>query len=254
MSRQASRASPDRARSVRGLRPAPRLLTLGIPVVLSTAVAFSARLTWRALQPALGPYSNSPSAARPTTVQRQPDPIGAAGAFDPIPLSSLFTPEVLRWSDHLLTWAQAAGLDPNLAAIVMQIESCGDPLARSTAGASGLFQVMPFHFHVGEDPFNPQTNAARGLAYLAGALRRAQGDVDRALAGYNGGHSLISRPVTSWPAETLRYVYWGTGIWDDHTQGRNSSPRLSEWLQAGGARLCQQASQRQAEMALAALP
>ena len=85
-------------------------------------------------------------------------------------ISPIFTAEVQYWSTSILTWAAAAGLDPNLAATVMQIESCGDPLARSRAGAIGLFQVMPYHFAPGEYPYNPDTNALRGLDYLRRSL------------------------------------------------------------------------------------
>src|SRR5450759_279142 len=55
-------------------------------------------------------------------------------------ISSIFTPEVQFWAGRILSWASAAGLDPNLTATVMQIESCGDPLALSRSGAMGLFQ------------------------------------------------------------------------------------------------------------------
>jgi hypothetical protein len=67
----------------------------------------------------------------------------------PVPstsLSPIFTPEIHYWADSIIRWAAASNLDPNLAAVVMQIESCGDPRATSRAGAMGLFQVMPYHF------------------------------------------------------------------------------------------------------------
>jgi soluble lytic murein transglycosylase-like protein len=102
----------------------------------------------------------------------------------------------------------------------------------------GLFQVMPYHFDGEEDPYDPETNAHRGLSYLSTALRLAQGRVDLALAGYNGGHSAISLPPAEWPSETQRYVYWGSGILADVYAGRVPSPRLEEWQRAGGAWLC----------------
>ena len=60
-------------------------------------------------------------------------------------IASFFTPEIQYWESNILAWAEEKGLDPNLVATVMQIESCGDPLAESPAGAIGLFQVMPYH-------------------------------------------------------------------------------------------------------------
>ncbi|NOY98040.1 MAG: lytic transglycosylase domain-containing protein [Chloroflexi bacterium] len=159
-------------------------------------------------------------------------------------LAPLFTPEVQFWAGHILAWSAETGLDPNLIATVMQIESCGDPLARSRAGAMGLFQVMPYHFKGGENPYNPETNALRGLAYLAKSLDTADGDFRLALAGYNGGIGVIARAESFWAAETLRYVYWGSGIYGEARQGASESARLQEWLGKGGASLCNQANQR----------
>ena len=156
-------------------------------------------------------------------------------------LSPIFTPEVQHWADKLASWSAVFNLDPNLAATVMQIESCGAPSVVSGSGAQGLFQVMPFHFAAGEDTLDPDTNAARGLAYLALGLARASGDAGLALAGYNGGHSLIGLDSSLWPAQTQRYWYWGTGIYQDATSGAPQSARLQEWLQSGGASLCAQA-------------
>ncbi|OQY31491.1 MAG: hypothetical protein B6I38_05780 [Anaerolineaceae bacterium 4572_5.1] len=160
-------------------------------------------------------------------------------------LSPLFTPEVHFWSERIMLWAAETGLDPNLIATVMQIESCGDPRATSSAGAMGLFQVMPYHFQGGENPYYPEVNALRGLAYLKKSLDTAHGDFRLALAGYNGGIGVIPRLESSWSAETLRYVYWGSGIYGDALQGASKSARLDEWLGKGGASLCSQARANQ---------
>lgn len=164
-------------------------------------------------------------------------------AHDPIRnLPAVFTPEVQRWAEDIQAWSEAYALPPALIATVMQIESCGDAGARSGAGAQGLFQVMPFHFQPGEAPNDPQTNARRGLAYLAKALSLAGGRIDLALAGYNGGLSRIAQPPEEWPAETRRYVAWGTAMFADGSAGRQASAALDAWLQAGGARLCRAAA------------
>ncbi len=159
-------------------------------------------------------------------------------------LAPLFTPEVQYWAAKIIAWGNEWGIDPNLVATVMQIESCGDPRAASSAGAMGLFQVMPFHFAAGEDPYDPQTNAWRGMAYLSKALSTLSGNPRLALAGYNGGISRATGAESDWPAETVRYAYWGTGIYNDAAAGKKHSPTLTEWLEKGGAGLCAQARQR----------
>jgi soluble lytic murein transglycosylase-like protein len=170
--------------------------------------------------------------------------LNSAGAAVTSGISPIFTPQVQNWSRDIVRWANAASLDPNLLAAVMQIESCGDPRALSRAGAAGLFQVMPFHFHLGENPFNPETNAVRGASYLARSLQAANGDPRLALAGYNGGIGVISRGEWSWSAETNRYVRFGAPIYEDAHSGAVSSNALDEWYQKYGASLCRQASSR----------
>jgi soluble lytic murein transglycosylase-like protein len=159
-------------------------------------------------------------------------------------LSPIFTQEVQHWGPDIVRWANAASLDPNLVAVIMQIESCGDPQAVSRSGAMGLFQVMPFHFHRGDNPYDPETNAIRGLSYLSRSLATSGGNARLALAGYNGGIGVIARSEWIWPAETKRYVQYGAPIYEDARSGATSSPALEEWYRKYGAGLCKQASRR----------
>jgi hypothetical protein len=159
-------------------------------------------------------------------------------------ISGVFTPEVQYWKGKIAEWSTLTGLDANLIATVMQIESCGDPHAKSPAGAMGLFQVMPFHFYSYDDPYEPDTNALRGMSYLKKSLEDSNGDARLAFAGYNGGISVIRKAESSWADETQRYVYWGGGIYQDASQGAEESQVLQEWLSRGGASLCKQAADR----------
>ncbi len=156
-------------------------------------------------------------------------------------LSPIFTPSVQYWKDDLLRWAATYDLHPDLIATVMQIESCGSPVASSSVGAMGLFQVMPFHFEADDDPFEPDTNALHGLSYLTEGLEKSGGHAGLALAGYNGGHSVIYRDYENWAYETQRYYRWGSGIYREASAGWESSPTLAAWLAAGGQSLCDKA-------------
>ena len=164
------------------------------------------------------------------------------GVYQPEPeiipgIAPLFTPEVQAWGEQILAWSKTYQLDPNLIATVMQIESCGYSQALSPAGAIGLFQVMPYHFLEGENPYQPTTNAKRGLLYLGRSLASG-GSPRMALAGYNGGINGAQKPPEQWPAEVHRYLYWGESIYQDALAGLDHSPRLDEWLARGGASLC----------------
>lgn len=158
------------------------------------------------------------------------------------PIASLFTPEVRYWGEQIRMWADDYNLDPNLLATVMQIESCGHSTVSSSAGAQGLFQVMPFHFEAGENQLDPNTNAQRGASFLSQCIGWANGDPGRAMACYNGGPGVLQRSFASWPAETQRYYNWGTQIYADAAQGYSSSATLDQWLAAGGQSLCSRAA------------
>jgi len=160
-------------------------------------------------------------------------------------IAPLFTPEVQFWSPWIMKWAREYDLDPDMLATVIQIESCGHYLVGSPAGAQGLFQVMPFHFAEGEDPLDPETNAKRGINYLIGSLRRADGHIGLAMAGYNGGWGVIPRGWAGWPAETRRYYLWGSGIYRDALANKTyeQSAALQDWINAGGVNLCRRAAE-----------
>lgn len=59
------------------------------------------------------------------------------------PLSESYSERVRAWCDLIRAAADAHGLDPNLVAAVMTVESAGNPDAYSHSGAVGLMQVMP---------------------------------------------------------------------------------------------------------------
>ncbi len=159
-------------------------------------------------------------------------------------ISPIFSPQVQYWAPQIVGWASQHNLDPDIVATIMQIESCGDPQAASHAGAQGLFQVMPFHFAPGEQMLDPDTNARRGMTYYAERLIQTGGNVYQAFAGYNGGHVAAAGNWNTWANETQRYYTWSKGIYDDAKAGLAESPTLQQWMQAGGASLCQQASNR----------
>lgn len=220
-------ASPQGSGCSSGLLipPLTVLLVSGLLALLAYSHIAAAPLP---LQPAA--QSVSPSASLPLLNS------GYAQSISPV-----FTPEIQYWGARLAAWSAEFGLDPNLSATVMQIESCGYERALSRSGAIGLFQVMPFHFSAADSPFDPDTNARRGLAYLAESLARAGGDARLALAGYNGGIGVISRGEWNWPAQTQRYVHYGAPIYADAAAGKTSSPAVAEWHLKYGASLCRQA-------------
>jgi hypothetical protein len=181
----------------------------------------------------------------------QPAPLTAApvNTRPQLPANGIgfvFTPSVQYWAPRIAYWSQQYGVDPNMVATVMQIESCGDFTVGSVAGAQGLLQLMPDHFQAGEDPHDPDTNIKRGIEYLKAGLVLADGHIGLAMAGYNGGNGIIPRGWAGFPTETKRYYLWATQIYLDAINGKKpeASAALQSWLSAGGSKLCAQAYDR----------
>lgn len=165
-------------------------------------------------------------------------------------IAEAFTKSVQYWRNSLERWAESAGLDPNLLATVMQIESCGDPNAISPSEAMGLFQVMPFNFpeEAQKDPqrmLNTELNAQVATGILKNLLEKTNGNVRLALAAYNGGNIVLNNPdnTEKWPKQTQRYYEWAR-IYEEVKQDPQQSPTLNKWLSFGGTSLCKQAEER----------
>lgn len=213
-----------------------RMLFL-LAAVLVCVIAFALFIAPRLKDAGVDAAAVGPAVALPAPPAAAVNP--ATGVISPV-----FSREVRHWEPQIAAWAADHGLDPDIVATIMQIESCGDPLALSHAGAHGLFQVMPFHFAAGEDLFDPDTNAFRGLSFYSEVLGMVDGNIGLGLAGYNGGPRTALSAWNSWPSETQRYYTWGTGIYEDAKAGLMESPTLAKWMAAGGSSLCQQAANR----------
>jgi soluble lytic murein transglycosylase len=119
----------------------------------------------------------------------------------PQPVLAAYYP--LDYADTIATAAARNDLPPTLVAGIVRQESAFDPRAQSWAGARGLMQIMPATArewagklelaHSPERLFDPAYSIQLGSAYFRWVLGRFGGNVELALAGYNGGPNRIKR-------------------------------------------------------------
>lgn len=91
--------------------------------------------------------------------------------------------------------AQTNGVSEGLIKAVMHTESGFNTQARSPVGAQGLMQLMPAtakRFNV-NNAYDPQQNIHAGAKYLAWLMKRFNGNIQLALAGYNAGEGNVQK-------------------------------------------------------------
>ena len=109
----------------------------------------------------------------------------------------------LVYADEIRRAARRTGLPPYLVAGIIRQESGFDPRATSPVGARGLMQVMPAtarevaaSLDQSYDPerlYDPEFSILLGSTYFSRVLEMFDGNVELALAAYNGGPYRIRR-------------------------------------------------------------
>jgi soluble lytic murein transglycosylase-like protein len=101
------------------------------------------------------------------------------------------------------------GVDEAIVRAIIHAESAYRPNAMSRVGAQGLMQLMPAtarRFGVA-NAFDPVQNIRGGVQYLGWLLKRFNGNLTLAAAGYNAGEGAVDKYKGVPPyAETQRYV------------------------------------------------
>jgi len=105
--------------------------------------------------------------------------------------------------------AREFGVEEAIVRAIIHAESAYNPTALSRAGAQGLMQLMPptaARFGV-SDSYDASQNIRGGVQYLAWLLKRFNGDLTLAAAGYNAGEGAVDRHGGVPPySETQYYV------------------------------------------------
>jgi soluble lytic murein transglycosylase-like protein len=131
-----------------------------------------------------------------------------------VDLENFIPSDVPTSGDHeidlvILKAGRRYGVDPRLIHAVIWQESRYKPEAESHVGAQGLMQLMPGtakRFKC-DDANDPEKNVEAGTKYLRWLLKRFDGDIVLALAGYNAGEGNVDKHGGVPPFdETQKYV------------------------------------------------
>lgn len=120
---------------------------------------------------------------------------------------------------------QQYNLPPSLLKSVAQTESGFNPNARNEkSGAAGMFQFMPATAkQYGVDVTDPESSAKGAAKMYSDLLRQNNGDLSKALAGYNWGQGNVQKKgLDKAPEETRNYISQITKL-----MGSNATPQSS---------------------------
>ncbi|MBC2118885.1 lytic transglycosylase domain-containing protein [Listeria marthii] len=117
-----------------------------------------------------------------TTSTTQATPTGELTNWNNYQIKPISAENEGEYSDLIKTAAAKYGVPEALIKRVIQVESNYNPNVVSSAGATGLMQLM-----AGSNRTDPATNIDAGTKELAGYIKKYDGDLRLALAAYNAG-------------------------------------------------------------------
>lgn len=106
-----------------------------------------------------------------------------------------FFQTAVPFGDIIHDKAKKYDVDPALVAAVMETESRFHASAHSQVGARGLMQLMPRtgRWLGARNLYDPEQNVEAGTKYLKYLQKRFDGNLNKAIAAYNGGEGNVKR-------------------------------------------------------------
>ena len=143
-----------------------------------------------------------------------------------------------KWAQHFDEAEKQNNLPKGSLLSIAAIESMGDPMAGSSAGAKGLMQFMPdiarsMDMRV-DDQIDERTDPVKSI-YAAGKffgnlVKKSGGNLNEALMKYNWGWGNVSKwksnPESTMPMETRQYLgRWNAAmkLQQESAKGKTSS-------------------------------
>ncbi len=129
------------------------------------------------------------------------------------------------YQSEIAAAAREFGVEEAVVRAIIHAESAYNPTALSRAGAQGLMQLMPptaRRFGV-SDSFDASQNIRGGVQYLSWLLKRFNGDLTLAAAGYNAGEGAVDRHGGVPPYSETRYYVKRVALLADRYRGAVAS-------------------------------
>jgi hypothetical protein len=109
------------------------------------------------------------------------------------------------------SYAEQAGLDPDIFVAQINQESGFDPVAGpSSGGAMGIAQIIP-RWHPGVDPWDPEASLQYAANLMAGHLGNYGGDIRKALTAYHAGPGNLQSAMDLGGADWESYMVRAAG-------------------------------------------
>ena len=103
-----------------------------------------------------------------------------------------------KWDSLISQASDKEGLNPDMVASIIQMESAGDETRKSPKGAAGLMQIMPGTAQeLGVNPMDPAQAIAGGAKYFRQQLDKFGGDPYKAAAAYNAGPGTVAKAIAA---------------------------------------------------------
>ncbi|MCW4453817.1 lytic transglycosylase domain-containing protein [Flavobacterium sp. MXW15] len=129
------------------------------------------------------------------------------------------------YQNEIAAAAREFGVEEAVVRAVIHAESAFNPTALSRAGAQGLMQLMPptaRRFGV-TDSYDASQNIRGGVQYLSWLLKRFNGNLTLAAAGYNAGEGAVDRHGGVPPYRETQYYVQRVALLADRYRGALAS-------------------------------
>ena len=127
------------------------------------------------------------------------------------------------YREEIAAAARSHGIEEAIVRAIIHAESAFNPNALSRVGAQGLMQLMPGtarRFKV-SNAFDAGQNIEGGVQYLAWLLKRFDGDLTLAAAGYNAGEGAVDKYKGVPPYKETQVYVQRVGVLADRYRATN---------------------------------